>query len=115
MSTHEHDTAFAAVSHLPHLIAFAFMNALIGQTNHEQMLSIAGPGFRDFSRIAGSDPLVWRDIFFSNKDNLKSQLAHFSSALQSLERALDQNDSDALVKMIELSRLARANWQINSN
>jgi prephenate dehydrogenase len=115
MSTHEHDTAFAAVSHLPHLIAFAFMNALIGQSNHEHMLSIAGPGFRDFSRIAGSDPLVWRDIFFSNKDNLKSQLAHFSSALQSLERALDQNDSDALVNMIELSRVARGNWQINSN
>ncbi len=113
MSSRDHDNAFAAVSHLPHLIAFAFMNGLMGQPNFEQLLSVAGPGFRDFSRIAASDPTVWKDIFFSNKENLKKQVHLFSSSLQTLEQLIDNEDSDALIKIIELSRSTRSSWQID--
>ena len=62
MSPEAHDAAFAAVSHLPHLISFALMNAISGQAQGKDYLSLAGPGFRDFTRIAASDPKVWRDI-----------------------------------------------------
>ncbi len=113
MSSCDHDNAFAAVSHLPHLIAFAFMNGLIDQPNHEQLLSVAGPGFRDFSRIAASDPVVWRDIFFSNKENLKKQARLFCASLQTLEQLIEEENSDALIKIIELSRSSRSNWHID--
>lgn len=65
MTPEHHDSAFAAVSHLPHLLAFAYMNALAEQPLGQEFLSLAGPGFRDFSRIAASDPTIWRDILLS--------------------------------------------------
>ena len=89
------------------------MNGLIDQPNHEQLLSVAGPGFRDFSRIAASDPVVWRDIFFSNKENLKKQARLFCASLQTLEQLIEEENSDALIKIIELSRSSRSNWHID--
>ncbi len=114
MTPHDHDIAFAAVSHLPHLIAFAFMNALINQSAHEEFLSVAGPGFRDFSRIAGSDPKVWRDIFFANRSNLKEQITNFKRELEAVEQFIETQDSSALIKYIETSQVTRNGWTINS-
>ncbi|RYY84861.1 MAG: prephenate dehydrogenase/arogenate dehydrogenase family protein, partial [Comamonadaceae bacterium] len=65
MTPEAHDGAFAAVSHLPHLLAFAFINGIAGQADGKRFLALAGPGFRDFSRIAASDPAVWRDILLA--------------------------------------------------
>ena len=64
MTPENHDATFAAVSHLPHLLAFAYFNAMLGQPAGRRLLSLAGPGFRDFTRIAASDPEVWRDILW---------------------------------------------------
>jgi len=114
MSPQDHDIAFAAVSHLPHLIAFAYMNGLIKQSEHEQFLSVAGPGFRDFSRIAGSDPKVWRDIFFSNSVNLQDQILRFKTEIERLELLIKSENSQELIKAIEASKVARNQWTINS-
>jgi prephenate dehydrogenase len=93
-----HDAAFAAVSHLPHLIAFALMNAISGQPQGKDFLSLAGPGFRDFTRIAASDPTVWRDILLANREELLNQSRIFQRNLQSLELMISSGNADALLE-----------------
>jgi prephenate dehydrogenase len=110
MSVDEHDRAFAAVSHLPHFIAFAYMNGLISQQQHENFLSVAGPGFKDFSRIAGADPKVWSDIFFDNAANLKEQIFYFKKELDRLEQVLTLKDETGMAALIESSKKARLSW-----
>src|SRR5665213_2744747 len=82
MAPEAHDAASAAVSHLPHLIAFALMNGITGQTGGQDYLSLAGPGFRDFTRIAASDPHMWRDIMIANREELLAQSQIFQRSLQ---------------------------------
>lgn len=110
MSPEAHDAAFAAVSHLPHLIAFALMNGITGQPNGKDYLSLAGPGFRDFSRIAASDAQMWRDVLLSNREELLAQSALFQEQLQRLEQLVEQSDADALLQLIEQASEARASW-----
>jgi prephenate dehydrogenase len=114
MSPEAHDAAYAAVSHLPHMIAFALMNAIKGQQASEDFLSLAGPGFRDFSRIAASDPQVWRDILLSNREELMAQSRHFQRALHALEQALSNTDADKLELLIEEASQARARWRMGN-
>ena len=111
MSPDAHDAAYAAVSHLPHLLAFAFMNGIGAQAQRDSFLSLAGPGFRDFTRIAASDPKVWRDILSANKDELLAQSRHFGQALQALEQRISQGDLDGLTQLIDQASRARATWQ----
>ena len=73
MTPENHDAAFAAVSHLPHLLAFAYFSAVANQPAGRDFLSLAGPGFRDFTRIAASDPTVWRDILMANREEVLKQ------------------------------------------
>jgi prephenate dehydrogenase len=115
MTPEDHDSAFAAVSHLPHLIAFALMNAITGQPSGADFLSLAGPGFRDFSRIAASDPQVWRDIMISNRQELLEQSKIFQRNLQALELMISSGNAEALEDLIDQASLARANWTMNSN
>jgi prephenate dehydrogenase len=112
MSALEHDSAFAAVSHLPHMRAFAAMNAVNAQAQAAQFLSLAGPGFRDFTRIAASDPAVWRDILHANRDQLLLQSQHLREALQAFETALAQGDSATLQKLITDASQSRAAWSL---
>ena len=77
LTPEHHDAAFAAVSHLPHLLAFAYMNAMGEQPAGQEYLSLAGPGFRDFTRIAASDPTIWRDILLSNREEILKQSETF--------------------------------------
>lgn len=112
MSALEHDSAFAAVSHLPHLLAFAAMNAINAQDQAAQFLSLAGPGFRDFTRIAASDPAVWRDILHANRDQLLLQSQRLREALQAFETALAQGDSAALQALISAASQSRAAWSL---
>lgn len=114
MSPEDHDSAFAAVSHLPHLIAFALMNAISGQPAGKDYLSLAGPGFRDFSRIAASDPQVWRDIMISNRQELLEQSKIFQRNLQALELMISSGNAEALEGLIDQASLARANWTMNN-
>ncbi|HEY3047435.1 MAG TPA: prephenate dehydrogenase [Polaromonas sp.] len=114
MSPQSHDAAYAAVSHLPHLIAFALINGITGQEHGQEYMSLAGPGFRDFSRIAASDPTMWRDILIANREELLEQSKIFQQALRSLEQLIASSSGDALEAQIEQASETRANWRISS-
>lgn len=114
MSPQAHDAAYAAVSHLPHLLAFALMNSIEGQPQGMDYLSLAGPGFRDFTRIAASDPKMWRDILLANKQELLAQSKVFQQALQSLEKLIGSGNGDALESRIQQASQTRADWRIAS-
>ncbi|MBC7621684.1 MAG: prephenate dehydrogenase/arogenate dehydrogenase family protein [Candidatus Saccharibacteria bacterium] len=114
MSPEQHDAAFAAVSHLPHLIAFALMNGISGQPQGKDYLSLAGPGFRDFTRIAASDPKVWRDIFVSNREELLEQSKIFQRNLQALELIISSGNTDALDGLLVHASNTRGNWSMTS-
>lgn len=115
MSPQAHDAAYAAVSHLPHLIAFALMNGISGQSQGKNFLALAGPGFRDFSRIAASDPKMWRDILVANREELLEQSKIFQQSLDALEKLISSGDGDALEQQIEQASETRANWRISSH
>jgi prephenate dehydrogenase len=114
MAPEAHDAAYAAVSHLPHLLAFALMNSVAGQEQGETFLRLAGPGFRDFTRIAASDPSVWRDILASNREELLVQSRHFQRALHALESAMAIGDMDALEALIDQASNTRAQWRMTA-
>jgi prephenate dehydrogenase len=114
MSPEQHDAAFAAVSHLPHLIAFAMMNAINGQPQGQDYLSLAGPGFRDFTRIAASDPKIWRDILASNREELLAQSKIFQRNLHALELIISSGNLDALEGLLSQASSTRSNWSMTS-
>lgn len=115
MTPEAHDAAYAAVSHLPHVIAFALMNAIADQERGKLFLSLAGPGFRDFTRIAASDPSVWRDILVSNREELIAQSRQFQRALRAFEAAIADGNPDALEALIEKASHARARWRMSAH
>jgi prephenate dehydrogenase len=115
MTPEAHDAAFAAVSHLPHLISFALMNAIASQPNGKDYLSLAGPGFRDFTRIAASDAHVWKDIMISNREELLAQSKLFQRSLQALELMISSGNGEALEGLIDQASLTRANWTMSKN
>ena len=112
MSPAQHDAALAAVSHLPHLLAFAFMNMLVAQPQAAEQLAVAGPGFRDFSRIAASEPRMWHDILLANRDEVLKQIHQFRASLDRLEQALSHSDGTALHGLIAQASGARAAWRL---
>jgi len=114
MTPEAHDATFAAVSHLPHMLAFAAINALMAQPQGAAFLDMAGPGFRDFSRIAASDASVWRDIFSANHAEVLTQVAHFRSALDQFETALKQGDATALQHLIQQASDVRSAWTLQA-
>ncbi|MBV8620780.1 MAG: prephenate dehydrogenase/arogenate dehydrogenase family protein [Curvibacter sp.] len=114
MSPESHDAAFAAVSHLPHLLAFALINSLADQPNGDDYLGLGGPGFRDFTRIAASDPKVWRDILLSNRKELLAQSRHFRAALDAFEALIDGEQGEALESLISRASQVRAQWRMTA-
>ncbi len=114
MAPERHDASYATVSHLPHLLAFAAMNAILEQPQADEFLALAGPGFRDFSRIAASDPSVWRDILLANREQVLKQSRHFSAALAEFESALQSGDAGALQALITQASQARAGWRLGA-
>lgn len=115
MSPQSHDAAYAAVSHLPHLLAFALVNGIIGQEEGKNYMSLAGPGFRDFTRIAASDSKMWRDILMANREELLDQSKIFREALQHIENMIVSGNSDMLEALIGQASSVRANWRIASH
>jgi prephenate dehydrogenase len=113
MTPENHDAAFAAVSHLPHLLAFAYFSAVCKQPAGRDYLSLAGPGFRDFTRIAAGDPQVWRDILVANREELLKQSARFRHTLDAMEHVIRSGNTEALEDLIRQASEARASWQMN--
>ena len=114
MTPENHDAAFAAVSHLPHVLAFVYFNSIAGQPAGRDFLSLAGPGFRDFTRIAASDPLVWRDVLMSNREEVLKQSERFRRELEAWENSLKAGNADALEEQIRNASDGRANWQLSN-
>jgi prephenate dehydrogenase len=114
MTPENHDAAFAAVSHLPHMLAFAYFNSVAKQPAGRDYLSLAGPGFRDFTRIAASDTAVWRDILMSNREEVLKQTLRFRHTLDAMEHALKSGNLEALEDLIRSASDARAGWQMNA-
>lgn len=110
LSAQEHDEALAAVSHLPHLLAYAYMQAVGGHARAQQHLSLAGSGFRDFTRIAAADAAVWRDIFLSNPAAVSEQLRAFRLALSNLEQLINSGQADALSTQLQAAAQLRRQW-----
>ncbi|SEJ24504.1 MULTISPECIES: prephenate dehydrogenase/arogenate dehydrogenase family protein [unclassified Variovorax] len=111
MTHEEHDGAFAAVSHLPHLLAFAYINGLAAQPLGERFLSLGGPGFRDFSRIAASDPVMWRDVLMANREQVLQQSQAFRKALDDFEALMKAGDMQAIEQSIAAASKTRARWK----
>ncbi|MBW8365074.1 MAG: prephenate dehydrogenase/arogenate dehydrogenase family protein [Rhizobium sp.] len=106
----QHDRIFAAVSHLPHLAAFALVDDLAERADGDTFFRFAASGFRDFTRIAGSSPEMWRDIALANRDAVVAELDAYLDALQILRQAVDAEDGDALLKIFSRARAAREHW-----
>jgi prephenate dehydrogenase len=107
MSAPEHDRIFAAVSHLPHLLAFALVDLIAAQPDGARKLQFAGAGFRDFSRIAASDPVMWRDVALANGPALGAELAAFRRQLDAVQAAVDRGDGEALRQLFERASRVR--------
>ncbi|MFN2410819.1 MAG: bifunctional prephenate dehydrogenase/3-phosphoshikimate 1-carboxyvinyltransferase [Halomonas sp.] len=107
MSVEHHDHVLARTSHLPHLLAFSLVDTLARQDDRLDIFRYAAGGFRDFTRIAGSDPVMWRDIFIANRQAVLSSLDDFEAGLARLRRAVEQGDSDALISTFDRASHAR--------
>ena len=114
MTPENHDAAFAAVSHLPHLLAFAYFSAVVNQPAGKDFLSLAGPGFRDFTRIAASNPETWRDILIANREEVLKQSQRFRQALDALEHVMREGNADALEGLIRSPADGRTGWQMGA-
>ena len=111
----EHDAVLAAVSHLPHLLAYALVHDIAGRGNAEQLFSYAAGGFRDFTRIASSHPEMWRDICIANRDALLAEVTRYTAQLGLVEKLLQAGDAKALEKLFTEARHARDRWLKSSS
>lgn len=107
MSADLHDEILAGTSHLPHLLAFGLVNCLFESDCSENYFKYAAGGFRDFTRIAASDPVMWRDICLSNKSALLSSLANYQIELDQLKSALEQDDAEQLLEYFQSAKKSR--------
>jgi prephenate dehydrogenase len=110
MTPEEHDAVFAAVSHLPHLLAYALVGEFAARADAAQLFGYAAGGFRDFTRIASSHPEMWRDICIANGDRLLRELSLYEKKLQEVGEMLQKKDAAALEKLFTDARAARERW-----
>ncbi len=107
MSVEEHDEVLAATSHLPHMLAYTLVDTLCDMDEKREIFRYAAGGFRDFTRIAGSDPIMWHDIALANRSALLNVLERLQSRLNALGSAINNGDSDFLLDMFNRARDAR--------
>lgn len=116
MSAQRHDDYLALTSHLPHLLAYSFMDTLAASVEVQAMLHYAAGGFRDFTRLAASDPVMWHDIFMANKTALLQQLESFCQQVEKLTAAIAQNDSAKLLGVLQSAKNLRDQFTlVNKN
>jgi len=106
----EHDAVLAAVSHLPHLLAFALVDQVARHKDAKRLFSYAAGGFRDFTRIASSHPEMWRDICLANRKALLVELDRYEGELERVRRMLERGDGKALEALFSEARAARERW-----
>jgi len=107
MSVAHHDDVLAQTSHLPHLLAYTLVDVLAGFGDEREVFEYAAGGFRDFSRIAASDPEMWRDIFLTNKEALLRLIETFSEALNQTSELIEAEDAEALTERLTRAKAAR--------
>jgi cyclohexadieny/prephenate dehydrogenase len=109
MPAAHHDLVLAVTSHLPHLIAYTIVGTAdeLGEVTRSEVLKFSAGGFRDFTRIAASDPTMWRDVFLANKDAVLEMLGTFNEDLSRLARAIRRGDGDALFEHFTRTRAIR--------
>ena len=110
LDAREHDAIFAAVSHLPHVLAFALVNALARRANARILLGFSGGGLRDTVRIAGSSPEMWSDICIANRDALLAALDDYEDELERVRSAIESGDGATLARMFGQARAVRNKW-----
>ena len=110
MSAQEHDAVFAAVSHLPHILAFAYVHQILDHADGATYLDFAATGFRDFTRIASSHPAIWTDICFANRDSLLKLLEGQQRQLEKIASLLRNGDSDGLYRYFSEAKQTRDDW-----
>jgi prephenate dehydrogenase len=110
MSVAHHDEVLAATSHLPHMLAFTLVDTLARLEDHDDIFRYAAGGFRDFTRIASSNPQMWHDICLNNRDALLKMLSRFTADLQTLARAIEEGDGKALLDTFERAKAARDDY-----
>ena len=110
MSVAYHDEVLAATSHLPHLIAFSLVDTLAGEDENMDIFRYAAGGFRDFTRIAASDPVMWHDIFLSNRDAVLRVIDHFTQDLDQLRAAIANGDGATLLRVFSRAKAAREHF-----
>jgi prephenate dehydrogenase len=113
MDANRHDRIFAAVSHLPHLAAFALVDELAGRPEAKDFFHFAASGFRDFTRIAGSSPELWRDVALANREALLAELGAYRAKLDEIAAALEAGDGAALEEIFTRASNARRDWNKN--
>ncbi|WP_051423836.1 prephenate dehydrogenase [Bordetella petrii] len=111
MDAGAHDRVLASVSHMPHLLAAAYMGQVAAAEDAAGRLALAGSGFRDFTRIAAGSPEMWRDIFLSNRDALRVELAAVRAVLDEFEQAMARGDGPALEALLARAAQARRDWR----
>ncbi|MGH1349397.1 MAG: prephenate/arogenate dehydrogenase family protein [Methyloligellaceae bacterium] len=111
MTPEHHDMVLATTSHLPHLIAFNIVGtaADLEEVTRSEVIKFSAGGFRDFTRIAASDPVMWRDVFLANKEAVLEMLGRFSEDLSALQRAIRWDDGDTLLEHFSRTRDIRRN------
>lgn len=114
MSVEHHDQVLAATSHLPHVLSFALVDSLVTLEQNTEIFRYAAGGFRDFTRIAESDPVMWRDISLSNKTEILHQIAHFEEHLNTFKNAIHNDDASTIQTYIERVRCARREFTKNN-
>ena len=107
MTVQRHDEVLAKTSHLPHLLAFSLVDTLARESQNLDIFRFAAGGFRDFTRIAGSDPSMWHDIFLANEQGILSALDSFSQGVERLKSAIVAHDSDAILGILTRAQVAR--------
>ena len=110
MDPEEHDAVLGAVSHLPHVLAYALVHELAARENGAQLFSYAAGGFRDFTRIASSHPEMWRDICIANRDRLLIELRRYGEKVNTIQKLLEAGDAAGLEKLFAEARAARDQW-----
>ena len=107
MSVEHHDEVLAATSHLPHMLAFGLVDMLARMKENDEIFRYAAGGFRDFTRIASSNPVMWRDICIANREALSPMLAAFAEEMTALADSIADADSDELLSIFERAKAAR--------
>ncbi|HFE39588.1 MAG TPA: prephenate dehydrogenase/arogenate dehydrogenase family protein, partial [Gammaproteobacteria bacterium] len=107
MTPEHHDQVLAATSHLPHILAFSLVDTLAHMQAHSEIFRFSAGGFRDFTRIASSDPGMWRDICLHNKSAILSVLKHFEQQIKILECAISEQDGAKIEKIFTHAKSAR--------